>query len=254
MRLEEARERRPRQQRHIAQQMSSVARREPLQRSATHDGTLVERAVDDADGVEDPMRPRTRSGDRVLDRETCGHASGEDVVRARRLDDEHVVVEVHEAFGQARDAVEVHFDRHRVEGRSLTRREEGVLIDDHDVVGGRVEPRRCLPRGDEVDTAHPGTVLIDTAEQVAKHLPVVRRADILLRCGTRRLPTTLPLLVGDVDPEHDDVDRVCHGRSLSAHGHVLAISARACHARRRRSSSTRLQDGGQGVGRPSCRA
>lgn len=143
--------------------------------------------------------------------------------------EEHVVVEVEEAGGDAGDVAEVGLDGVRVEGGEVAGVLEDVLVrDEAQARRGGVDPVGDLAVRDEDDVAHPRHELGDGARRVLDDAVVAVAAVPAAAAVAAHLGAVRG--VAAVHPRVDDVDRAADLRA----GPAPLRLVRGAHARRRR--------------------
>ena len=207
--VEDAGKRAPRHEREALQEVhDTVAGREPLARPAAQHRTLAVRGIDQLEVVVDDVAHRRGLYDAQA-RHVAGQAPAKEVARTHGPQQERVVVEEHEALGQALDAGDVQLDGVRIEGRQVGRGDVVRMIDHMQARIRGVEPRGQVAPRDEVDAPYPGCQPLDAAEPVTQVAPVaepdLRGVGPLGAAHGEEL--TPPCGVFAIDPRNHEVDR-----------------------------------------------
>ena len=104
---------------------------------------------------------------------------------------EHIIVEIDKLFRQSFNAVHIQFDRMRIKGRQVLRRDEIGML--HDVKLGicGIQPVRQMPPGDKMDFPYPWSIFLNSPKPVAHQTPVAKPH---IRQLHRRAGIACPLL------------------------------------------------------------
>lgn len=157
-------------------------------------------------------RPRRNHPGIEIDRRPA--ISPEELFGPDRPPQEHVVIEIEEMLGKARNSVQLRFDRMRVEHRENRRVLEQIAVRDH----GQIrmpghQPVGLLPVGDQEDVPDPRGVHGDGPQAIAQLIAVVEALGAvpgggrLGQRGQRGGPPAPPDRVAVVDPGDHRVDR-----------------------------------------------
>ncbi len=194
MEIPEAGKKSPGQERegleHVAQPVATV---EPLARMPAQNLPLVVPTIDNGQALQDVMSHPFGGNDGQTSR-IPRQTVPKKALRADGSAQKRIVVEIDEMLLKALDPVHVELDGTRTERRQV-RRGDVVGMTDHMQFGMvRIEPRRQMAPGNEMDAVHPGCEPFHAAKPVAQRIPVA----VTLFGSIRRSPYLPPPVIGGI--------------------------------------------------------